>query len=435
MAMLLAGGVGSRLNVLARVRAKPAVPFGGMYRIIDFTLSNAMNSGIDNVGILTQYRPYSLMKHIGTGVPWDFIGRSRGAKILPPKTGAKDSDWYQGTADAVAQNLEYIEHHHPQYVLILSGDHIYYMDYSELIDFHSNHNGGLTIATRDVSLHTASQFGIAVTDATFKILDWEEKPENPRSTRASMGVYVFDTEFLFHCLNNRTGNDFGQHIIPWVVKKSEAYAYPFRGYWQDVGTIHALWEANMDLLKEDSGLEIEEWQISTNLDEEGLTGDRLPAFIAHTANVKQSIISAGCCIKGNVKWSVLSPGVTVEEGASVTNSIIFHDCYIEKNAALDLVIMDKDGRIGEGALIGRGEKETPNQLYPAHLNTGITLAGKNAIIKPGSKIGRNCLIECHVEPDDFQKNEYRSGDTIRNLKRNLMQGDGARLAEANRWLK
>lgn len=412
LALLLAGGVGSRLNILAQVRAKPAVPFGGIYRIIDFTLSNVMNSGIENVGILTQYKPYSLMKHIGTGVPWDFIGPNRGAKILPPKTGSKDSDWYQGTADAVAQNQDYIARHNSERVLILSGDHIYYMNYAELIQFHKEKKANLTIATMDIPLQNASEFGIAVTDNNHKIIDWEEKPKKPGSTLASMGIYVFNTEFLTHCLNNRSGNDFGKNIIPWIIDKYAAYAFPFKGYWQDVGTVRALWEANMDLLDDSSGLNIEDWGICTNIEEEGSRGDRTPAFISPNANIKHSIISPGCYIAGELEYSVLSPGVTIEEGSKVTKSVIFHDCFIGRNAKLDHVVMDKNVVVGDETVIGFGNDMTPNERYPSHLVSGITIIGKNAHLRQHIKIRRNCLVVNSVKSQDFYQNEYYSGSTI-----------------------
>ena len=412
LALLLAGGVGSRLNILAQVRAKPAVPFGGIYRIIDFTLSNAMNSGIDNVGILTQYKPYSLMKHIRTGESWDFIGRTRGVKILPPKTGSKDSDWYQGTADAVAQNLDYIERHHPERILILSGDHIYFMNYSEIIQFHKHKNARLTIATMEVPLQNTSEFGIAVTDEDYKIIDWEEKPRKPRSNLASMGIYVFNTDFLIHCLKHRTGNDFGKNIIPWVIEHHSAWAFPFKGYWQDVGTVRALWEANMDLLDDASGLNIEEWGICTNVEEEGKKGDRTPAFVGHNANIQHSIISSGCDIEGEVEYSVLSPGVTIEKGAEVTKSVILHDCYIGRNARLDHVVVDKNVIVGDDTIIGYGNDMTPNKDYSDHLISGITMLGKNAHLKQRIKIGRNCLIVNGVRPRDFHENEYPSGSTV-----------------------
>jgi glucose-1-phosphate adenylyltransferase len=412
IALLLAGGVGSRLSVLAQVRAKPAVTFGGIYRIIDFTLSNVSNSGIENVGILTQYKPFSLMKHIETGSHWDFIGRSRSVKILPPKTGQRDSDWYRGTADAVYQNYEFVDRFHSERVIILSGDHIYHMDYTELINFHKEKNAELTIATRVVPIETASEFGIAEVDRESKIINWEEKPEKPRSNLASMGIYVFNTKFLKHCLEKVNGFDFGKHVIPWVLKNYTAYAFPFYDYWQDVGTIKAYWDTNMDLLNPKSGLNLERWKIYTNVTEEAAQGDRPPAYFAGTSNVTNSIISPDCQIAGTVINSILSPGVIVVAGAQVENSVIMHDTRIEKNARVDQAIIDKNCTIGEGCLIGHGDDFRENQMFPKYLNTGIVLIGKNATIKSGVKLGRNSLVFTSVCPADFKIQDYPAGSSI-----------------------
>lgn len=412
VAVLLAGGVGSRLSVLAQVRAKPAVTFGGIYRIIDFTLSNIANSGIENVGILTQYKPYSLMKHIGTGAPWDFIGRSRLAKILPPKTGLRDSDWYRGTADAVAQNMDFIQRFNAEQVIILSGDHIYYMDYARLIDFHKQKKAKLTIATRVIPLDVASEFGIAQVDNDSKIIDWEEKPENPKSNLASMGIYVFDAKFLEECLHQVEGFDFGNHVIPWALKNYTAYAYPFDDYWQDVGTIKAYWDANMHLLTPNSGLNLETWQVLTNPEDEEIKRDRAPAYFSNTAIAKNSIISHDCQIEGEVINSIISPGVRISEGAKVVDSIIMHDTYLDKNVILNQTIVDKKCFIGAGAQIGVGEDVQPNTTHPKYLNAGISLIGKSAKVKPGVKLGRNCLVYYNVSFNDFKEVDYKSGSTI-----------------------
>ncbi len=298
LVMLLAGGVGSRLNILGAARAKPAVPFGGLYRIIDFTLSNAMNSGLSTVGVLTQYKPLSLMEHIGTGEPWDFIGRSRGAKILPPRTGQQDSDWYKGTADAVRQNIDFIESHAPARVLILSGDHIYKMDYAALLDFHEQRHADLTIGMMTVPREETHHFGIGITGEAGQIIEWEEKPQNARSDLASMGIYAFETEYLLRILRSESEHDFGKHIIPAAIAGDRVFAYRFSGYWRDVGTLRAYWEANMDLLNPDSGLNIDTWGLRTNVEEEGRLGDRPPAFIARGAAVKRSVLSPGCRVSG-----------------------------------------------------------------------------------------------------------------------------------------
>lgn len=412
IALLLAGGVGSRLSVLAQVRAKPAVTFGGIYRIIDFTLSNVSNSGIENVGILTQYKPFSLMKHIETGAHWDFIGRSRSVKILPPKTGQRDSDWYRGTADAVYQNYEFIDRFNSERVLILSGDHIYHMDYTELVNFHKERNAELTIATRVVPIETASEFGIAEVDQNSRIINWEEKPEKPRSNLASMGIYVFNTTFLKHCLEKVDGFDFGKHVIPWVLENYSAYAFPFYDYWQDVGTVKAYWDANMDLLNDHSGLNLAQWNIYTNVTEEAAPGDRPPSHFSGSSRVANSIISPDCQIAGTVINSILSPGVIVAEGARVENSVIMHDTKIERNAQVDQAIIDKDCVVGERCLIGHGTDSRENQMFPKYLNTGIVLVGKNAQIKSGTKLGRNSLVFSHVRATDFKYPDYPAGSTI-----------------------
>ena len=391
-AMLLAGGVGSRLNVLAKLRAKPAVPFGGIYRIIDFTLSNVMNSRLDHVGILTQYKPFSLMEHIGTGAPWDLVGRKRGAKILPPKTGEKDFDWYQGTADAIAQNLDFIYRDVPENVLVLSGDHIYYMDYRSLINFHEQADADITIAVREVPIETAHHFGIAIADEKNRILAWEEKPKQPNSNLASMGIYVFNTNFLIRALENRQGPDFGKNIIPDSIQINKVMAYRFKGYWQDVGTLQSLWDANMDILDPDSELQLSRWKCRTNIEEEGMVGDRPPSYIGTSARVKNAIIAPYCTIDGEVYHSILSPGVKVCKGAVVRDSVIMHDCVIEEGAQLDHVITDKEVQIGANCRIGIGDVICPNQQFPDHLASGLTVIGKKCVIPPGTTIGKNCII-------------------------------------------
>ncbi|HSH14131.1 MAG TPA: sugar phosphate nucleotidyltransferase, partial [Desulfurivibrionaceae bacterium] len=338
---LLAGGVGSRLNVLVQSRAKPAVPFGGLYRIIDFSLSNVMNSGLEQVGVLTQYKPLSLMRHLGTGEPWDMSGRTRGVKVLPPRTGSHDSDWYQGTADAVRQNLDFLKGHPSTEVVILSGDHIYQMDLEKMLAFHRSKQADLTVAMMEVDIEKIHQFGTGITDANDRIVEWEEKPEKPRTNLASMGIYVFSTAYLLSTLGrNRLEIDFGMHIIPWAVEKDNVFAYRFHGYWRDVGTIPALWEANMDMLRPDSGISPQAWGIRSNPEADGLVADRCPARFVAGCKVSGSLISAGCRIEGEVINSVLSPGVVVGPGALVRDSVIFADCKINAGAVVDLAILD-----------------------------------------------------------------------------------------------
>lgn len=391
---LLAGGVGSRLNVLVQSRAKPAVPFGGLYRIIDFSLSNVMNSGLEQVGVLTQYKPLSLMRHLGNGSAWDMSGRTRGVKVLPPRTGSQDSDWYQGTADAVRQNLDFLKGHPSTEVVILSGDHIYQMDLEKMLAFHRSKQADLTVAMMEVEIEKIHQFGTGITDANDRIVEWEEKPEKPRTNLASMGIYVFSTAYLLSTLGrNRLEIDFGMHIIPRAVEQDNVFAYRFHGYWRDVGTIPALWEANMDLLRPDSGISPQVWGIRSNPEADGLVADRCPARFVTGCKVSGSLISAGCRIEGEVVNSVLSPGVVVGPGAVVRDSVLFSDCQIHAGAVVDLAILDKRVQVGREAIVGIGEnRQTPNHLHPKHLYTGITLVGKRAVIPERVVIGRNCIV-------------------------------------------
>ncbi len=412
LAMLLAGGVGSRLNILAHARAKPAVPFGGLYRIIDFTLSNARNSGIINVGVLTQYKPLSLMEHIGSGEPWDFVGRMRGAKILPPRTGEKDSDWYKGTADAIRQNIDYIRNFDADQVLVLSGDHIYYMDYSEMVDFHKSRGADLTIAMMRVPWEETRHFGIATIDDHDRIMTWEEKPKQTKSNLASMGVYVFNTDFLYHCLRTIPEHDFGKHVITEVIKTHTICAYPFTGYWRDVGTLFAYWDANMDLLRPGSGLDLPRWKVYTNLEEEGRSGDRPPTRILDGANVVNSIIAQGCVIEGEVRNSVLSPGVRVGKGAVVSDSVVMHDSVIEQDAALSFVIADKLTRFRPRCRVGFGDRSRPNRRFTDHLSEGLTIVGKLATVPAKVTIGCNCIIHPQSTEISYHSDFVKDGETI-----------------------
>lgn len=412
LAMLLAGGVGSRLNILAHARAKPAVPFGGLYRIIDFTLSNARNSGIINVGVLTQYKPLSLMEHIGSGEPWDFVGRMRGAKILPPRTGEKDSDWYKGTADAIRQNIDYIRNFDADQVLVLSGDHIYYMDYSEMVDFHKSRGADLTIAMMRVPWEETRHFGIATIDDHDRIMTWEEKPKQTKSNLASMGVYVFNTDFLYHCLRTIPEHDFGKHVITEVIKTHTICAYPFTGYWRDVGTLFAYWDANMDLLRPGSGLDLPRWKVYTNLEEEGRSGDRPPTRILDGANVVNSIIAQGCVIEGEVRNSVLSPGVRVGKGAVVSDSVVMHDSVIEQDAALSFVIADKLTRFRPRCRVGFGDRSRPNRRFTDHLSEGLTIVGKLATVPTKVTIGCNCIIHPQSTEISYHSDFVKDGETI-----------------------
>ncbi len=415
LVLLLAGGVGSRLNNLVQTRAKPAVPFGGIYRIIDFALSNVMNSRLNQIGVLTQYKPLSLMNHLGTGEHWDFVGRSRGIKILPPRTGSKDSDWYKGTADAVRQNIDFIKAHPSKEILLLSGDHIFRMDFDDMIRFHRRKKADVTIGMMVVPKSEIHQFGAGITNEEGRIVEWEEKPEVPRTNLASMGIYVFDTEYLLSMLNeNREEIDFGMHLLPRAIENHNVFAYPFHGYWRDVGTVQAYWETNMDLLRDDSGIDPGDWGTRPNV-EAGVKGiaDRPPARFAVGSSVKNSMISAGCIIEGEVVNSILSPGVRVAPGAVVSDSILFNDCLVEEDAVIDLAILDKRVHVGCGAVVGHGEdKDIPNAENPTHLYTGITMVGKDAEVPEKARIGRNCRISLLTKKEDYPSLELNSGESL-----------------------
>lgn len=403
LVLLLAGGIGSRLNLLVGHRAKPAVPFGGIYRIIDFSLSNVMNSGFTKVGVLTQYKPLSLMSHIGNGEAWDFTGRTRGVKILPPRTGEKDADWYKGTADAIRQNIDFIQDNPSEQVVILSGDHIYRMDFEAMVSYHQHKKADITIGMMVVPKRDIHQFGAGIINAENRVIDWEEKPAVPRTNLASMGIYVFDTKYLLRTLGrDRKEADFGMDIIPRAINEDRVFAYPFYGYWRDVGTIQSYWETNMDIIREDSGISPEEWEIRSNPEYGGRPMDRAPVRFFAGSKVSSSMISSGCIIEGTVINSVLSPGVHVRKGAVVSNSVIFHDSFIGEGATVDLSICDKRVHVGAGAQVGCGENMTlANKQFPKHLYTGISLIGKEARIPAEAKVGRNCIVNFGFNEESF----------------------------------
>ena len=416
LALILAGGVGSRLNVLVQRRAKPAVPFGGIYRIIDFALSNAMNSGIETVGILTQYLPYSLTDHIGDGHSWGLVGRSREARILPPHQGAHGSDWYKGTADAVYRNLSYIERHAPDHVVILSGDHVYSMDYRPMVARHVEAGADVTIAVRSVPIEEASSFGTIFVEENGRITGFEEKPKIPRSNLISMGIYVFETRILVDRLLEIVGEkkrtDFGHDIFPDMLRRGDNLStYGYEGYWQDVGTIRAYFDSHMDLIDMQGPLDIGAWGVRTNLDE-ARVGDRPAAWISPSGSVRSAIVARGCRISGEVRSSVLGPGVTVEEGATVHNSIILTDCCIGAGARLDQVILDKGVDIGAEAVVGGLGEHLINERFPGHLDTGISLLGKAARIPRGARIERNVVVVPECDLTQLGISHVQSGDTV-----------------------
>lgn len=384
VAMLLAGGQGSRLYTLTETTAKPAVQFGGKYRIIDFPMSNCVNSGIDTVGVLTQYQPLVLNEYIGNGQPWDLDRNTGGVMVLPPYQGKTSSDWYRGTANAIYQNLAFIERYDPDYVLILSGDHIYKMNYDEMLSEHKKNNADATIAVLEVPLEEASRFGILNTYENGQIYEFEEKPKNPKSTKASMGIYIFNREALAEYLrrdelNPNSSNDFGKDIIPAMLNDGKKmFTYPFRGYWKDVGTIQSLWEANMDLLGEEPAFVINDrdWRIYSRNTAEP------PHFIGENADVKNSLITEGCEIYGVVENSVLSGGVIVEPGALVKDSVIMNGTRIGAGSVVNYSIIDGDTVVGKNCSLGR----------PKDVAEGITLIGAAIELKEGTTVPAGAMI-------------------------------------------
>lgn len=403
-AFILAGGVGSRLCLLSERRAKPAVPFGGKYRIIDFTLSNCVNSGIFDIGVLTQYRPTSLNQHIGIGRPWD-LDRSRGGvQLLQPTPGASQSDWYQGTADAIYQNLLHLKRRRVDEVLILSGDHIYKMDYNILYGFHRANRALMTVAVTEVPEKDVNQFGILETGPNGRVTAFKEKPRGPVTSRlASMGVYLFDRDALIRWLVEDAGrsdstHDFGKDILPRLVERGEGvFAYRFPDYWQDVGTLDSYYDANLAFLSAEPPLDLHDpnWVIHTQ------SADRPPVRVEHGARVRHSMMANGCRVAGEVTNSVLFPGVDVAPGAVIRDSIVMHDTVIGPGAIIEKAILDKDVVIGSGARIGFGTEMSPNRACPEHLSSGLVLVGKRARVPGGITIGRNARIGASVTEDDF----------------------------------
>ncbi len=408
LAMILAGGKGTRLSVLANKRAKPAVPFAGKYRIIDFPLSNCSNSGITTVGVVTQYRPRSLQDHIRNGAPWDLDRMNGGVWLLQPYLGRMDSDWYDGTADAIYQNIDFVRNVHPDHVLILGGDNIYKMDYSRLTQFHTDKKADVTVATLKVTLEEAGRFGIVQTDSDYRVINFEEKPREPKGTLASMGIYVFNYDTLVKVLgedNKDTGSskDFGKDIFPKMLAEGyRVFAYPYNEYWVDVGTIQSYWEAHMDLLQDSPPLDLldREWIIHTRSEE------RPPVNIRTGATVNHSLITDGCIIEGTVEYSILSPGVKVQRGAVVKQSIIMPDTVIEAGAVVDKCIVDKNVTVGRFAHVGFGSDYSP--VREIGLTTGITVIGKGSHIPPDIKIGRNVVVGNDLTHDRFN-GDIKSG--------------------------
>ena len=399
IAMLLAGGQGSRLGVLTSDVAKPAVSFGGKYRIIDFPLSNCINSGIDTVGVLTQYQPLVLNSHIGIGIPWDLDRNNGGVTVLPPYEKSDTSEWYSGTANAIYQNLKYMESYHPEYVLILSGDHIYKMDYEAMLDFHKQNNADVTIAVLPVPMEEASRFGIVITDEDSRITEFEEKPEKPRSNLASMGIYIFSWEVLKESLiamSSQSNCDFGKHIIPYCHEhQKRLFAYEFNGYWKDVGTITSLWQANMEVLDPShSGINLfdENWKIYSR--NSGKPCQR----IGNDATIVNSMISEGCRVDGTVNNSILFPGVVVEKGATVEAAVVMGGTVIKAGASVKHCIVAENVTIEEGATVGAMPEGGLNIAEPGDVAT----VGSDVVIGKGATVGPKAMVSSDVKDGEEQ---------------------------------
>ncbi len=406
LALILAGGRGTRVDILSEQRVKPSIPFAGKFRIIDFTLSNCTNSGIFNIAIMTQYLPLSLVDHIGIGRPWDLDRRDAKLTMLQPHRG-----WYEGTADAVLKNIEFVERSQAEYVLILSGDHVYRMDYREVIQLHKDKNAEITVCTLPVTLEEASRFGILSTNEEGQVTDFEEKPKNPTSNLASMGIYVFNREVLLDLLrtNVEPDLDFGKHLIPRSVGKRRMFAYKFEGYWRDVGTYDAYLEANLELTQTYSTEILDmydpEWKFYTKSED-------LPAVkVSRSATIKKALLSNGAIISGNVERSVLSPGVIIHKGATVINSVLLNGVRVREGAHIENCIIDKYCDIGANAKIGVGDDFTPNKDKPDVLFSGITVIAKRTNVPENAVIGRNCRIY-PTSDNSIYHQPIASGETI-----------------------
>ena len=411
IAMLLAGGQGSRLGVLTSKVAKPAVSFGGKYRIIDFPLSNCINSGVDTVGVLTQYQPLRLNTHIGIGIPWDLDRNIGGVTVLPPYEKTGNSEWYTGTANAIYQNMDYMETFNPEYVLILSGDHIYKMDYEVMLDFHKANNADVTLAAMPVPLEEAKRFGIVITDENRKIVDFEEKPENPRSNLASMGIYIFSWKILKQALIAKAEQpalDFGKHVIPYCHENGgRLFAYEYNGYWKDVGTLNSYWEANMELIDiiPEFNLYEEYWKIYTKSD------ILPPQYISGDSVVEKCIVGEGANIYGKIYNSVIGCGVTIGKNTIVRDSIIMNEVIVGDNCELNKAIIAENVEIKNNVHLGIGE-EVVNETDPHIYANGIVTIGENSVVSEGITVGKNTVISGKTEPSDYQNGTLPSGKSL-----------------------
>lgn len=411
IAMLLAGGQGSRLGILTSKVAKPAVSFGGKYRIIDFPLSNCINSGVDTVGVLTQYQPLRLNTHIGIGIPWDLDRNIGGVTILPPYEKSTNSEWYTGTANAIYQNIDYMESFNPDYVLILSGDHIYKMDYEVMLDYHKANNADITLAAMPVPMEEAKRFGILITDEDRKITEFEEKPEHPHSNLASMGIYIFNWKALKESLianADEPGLDFGKHVIPYIFNKGgRCFAYEFNGYWKDVGTLNSYWEANMELIDivPDFNLYEEYWKIYTR-------SDALPPqYVSENSIVERSIVGEGSEIFGKVYNSVIGCNVSIGKDTIVSDSIIMNGTVIGDNCEIRKSIIAEDVVLGNNIVLGTGN-EVENETDPSIYSHGIVTIGEHTTIPDGISIGKNSIVSGKTVASDYTDNALGSGKTF-----------------------
>lgn len=413
LALILAGGQGDRLSVLSEQRAKPAVVFGGQYRIVDFALSNCAASDIDQVAVLTQYRPRSLVNHIGSGRAWGYDTPDRHLEILQPYLGRADMDWYQGTADAVYQNLYLIAQSQSEEVLILSADHVYLMSYRNLVAYHRRQQADVTMGVYSVPLEEAHRFGVLELDASGRVVDFQEKPPEPKSTWASMGIYCFNRDVLIEALQEdaslaASSHDFGKDIVPRIFGSRRVFGYQYLDYWRDVGTIEAYWQANMDLIERYPPLQL------ANADAPLRTSrvSQTPARFGTNASPNDALISPGAQIEGTVERSVISPGVLIEAGAIVRDSIVCHDAVVRAGAVVDRAILDKDVEVGRGATVGVGDESVVNRERPDIVNCGISIVGKRAVVPAGMTIGRNVVIGPGVEEELEGLDAVESGETV-----------------------
>lgn len=413
LGLMLAGEHGNHLGALTQLRAKAAIPFAGAYRVIDFALSNATNSGLHRLGILTRSNPESTINHIGHGEAWGYTGRTRGIEILPAPLLPDGQDWYEGTADAVRQNMAFLDKYsHCDLALIIAGDHIYRMNYDDLVKFHRQRNADVTVATVNLSVEEASEFGIAMVDHNQRIFDWEEKPDIPRSNLATIGIYVFSMDYLKKVLQEHPGNHFGLDIIPFSVQKAAIFAYPFSGYWRNLATIKKLWLANLDVLDREIGLNPWGWKIYPNVYEENQIGDYPPTYVGQLARVENSLISQGCVVHGVVKNSIISPGVFVDPGTVISESIVMNNCRIGANVKLDRAILDEEVRVDEGAVVGYGEVPPQATANQPLLEAGLTVVGRGVRIPAGQMIGRHCMIYPGIGEKDFPSRKMAEGTTL-----------------------